>query len=367
MSSCKFFGNKGEWSEPYVVLKLAADGILFQANEQMEPSQTHFARVVKIEREDLSVEVEESGAATFKFKDTLGQEHSLFIPEGGTEEKASRLLKCICGVAKRDGSFPIPEIDDELAFLGFSQLKNPVPANQRFVKRDISLYLEDPNTGIVPRLGFSVKSELGSAPTLLNASDATNIVFRLYGMTDSEMKAINNIDTGHKIIERCARIKSACSEIRFDHYSRRVFMNNLRLIDGDLPDMVAEALRRHYFDNVGTLSEVVAEMQKSSRYADCDSVYCAVKIKRFLRACALGMVPSEPWRDTDDATGGYVIVLPDGRIIGFYIYNRALFDQYLLQSTKFERGSMSRHGYMSVYKKEDRYYVKLNLQIRFTR
>jgi len=360
-------GNVGEWSEPYVVLRLAADGILFQSDEQMRPSDSHFARVVKIEREDLSVELDGSGSATFLFTDKLGQAHTLFIPEGGAEEKARRLLHSIQSVSTKSGSFVLPEMESELSFLGFSQLKNPVPADQRFVKRDISLYLEDPNTGIVPRLGFSVKSELGSAPTLLNASDATNVVFRLYGMTDAAMNEVNAINTTHKIIDRCERIKSLCTEIRFDHYARSVFMSNLRLIDGDLPDMLAEAMRLHYFEGCATFEDAVETMQKSSRYADCDPVFCAVKMKRFLRACALGMVPSEAWHDNDDATGGYVIVLPDGSLIGFYIYNRALFDQYLLQSTRFERGSMSRHGYMSVFKKDGKYFVKLNLQIRFTR
>ena len=363
----KFSGNKGEWSEPYVVLKLASDGILHQADADLLPSPDKFAKVVKIVREDMEVDVGEDGSATFRYTDKLGQSRNYFVPEGGSSERAQRLLHSLLALRRAEGSFEIPEIDDELKYLGFSQLKNPVPKGQRFVKRDLSLVIQDPNTGTAPTLGFSVKSELGSAPTLLNASKQTNIIFRIYGIDDADMTRINSISSRTKIQDKCADLKTSSSDIKFEAYQSDTFMKNLQLIDGDLPQMLAEATLAHYMENLTTIEDVAKHLSQTPRYADENPIFCPVKLKRFLRACALGMVPSESWQDHDEASGGYVIVLPSGDLIAFYVYNRALFDKYLFESTKFERGDTKRHEYMTIYKEDGKYFVKLNVQIRFTR
>lgn len=63
---------------------------------------------------------------------------------------------------------------------------------------------------------------------------------------------------------------------------------------------------------------------------------------------------------------GYVIVKEDGDVLAYHIYNRGAFETYLLNNTKLERGSTSRHGFASIYKDNGKYYINLNLQIRFT-
>lgn len=42
----------------------------------------------------------------------------------------------------------------------------------------------------------------------------------------------------------------------------------------------------------------------------------------WLRNVALGMGSATPWADKDDATGGYIVVRPDGGLVASYIYNR---------------------------------------------
>lgn len=90
------------------------------------------------------------------------------------------------------------------------------------------------------------------------------------------------------------------------------------------------------------------------------------KLKKFLCSVALGMRPSEHWNGYDEANGGYVIVKYNGDVVAYHIYNRDAFETYLLNNTKFERGSTSKHKFASVYSEPDgKMYVKLNLQIRF--
>ena len=43
-------------------------------------------------------------------------------------------------------------------------------------KSNITVKIIDINTGYSPAVGFSIKSELGSSPTLLNAGKTTNFI-----------------------------------------------------------------------------------------------------------------------------------------------------------------------------------------------
>lgn len=49
----------------------------------------------------------------------------------------------------------------------------------------------------------------------------------------------------------------------------------------------------------------------------------------------------------------------------FCVYNKNEFEDYLLNNTKLETASSSRHGFGEIYEKNGSVYIKLNLQIRF--
>ncbi|MCB0745699.1 MAG: HpaII family restriction endonuclease, partial [Ignavibacteriae bacterium] len=89
------------------------------------------------------------------------------------------------------------------------------------------------------------------------------------------------------------------------------------------------------------------------------------KIKRFLTDVALGMMPSKVWTGKYDATGGYLIVKENGDVLCYHIYNRNEFEDYLLNNTKLDTASSSRHGFGEIYENSGELYFNLNLQIRF--
>jgi hypothetical protein len=89
------------------------------------------------------------------------------------------------------------------------------------------------------------------------------------------------------------------------------------------------------------------------------------KFKELLCCAALGMTPATAWDGHDEANGGYIVVTSKGNVLAYHIYNRDFFKEYLMNNTKFERASTSRHGYASIYKENNKTYIKLNLQIRF--
>lgn len=222
-------------------------------------------------------------------------------------------------------------------------------------------------------------------PTLLNASEPTNIVFRVKGLTEAQAKAINAIEGSRKIMDRCRAIKQSATAIQFERYHSPVFADNLEIVDSSLPEMVADLVKAHYFEQIlmprpskksggfreaDKLSAAVDLMSNEPPYCEkARKNYCEVKIKRFLRACALGMMPSDVWDGREDASGGYIIVLPDGRLVALYVYNTNLFEKYLYETTIFERASTTRHKYLTLVPDGDTgdYLLKLNLQIRFRR
>lgn len=379
-----FSGNKGEWSEPYVVLRLLADGKLCQADKNLLPSSDDFAQILEIIRGDTTAKMENGGVVVFSHVDQLGQRHNVQTHKDNLLVQANRLFKSICAVKDAKGAFELPQVASDLCFLGFRRLTNPAPKKQKTTKRDLCLKLNSTKTGLAT-LGFSVKSELGAPPTLLNASEPTNIVYRVKGLTKQQAGSINNISGSRKIMDRCRAIKQSATSIKYDSYYSGTFADNLEMVDSSLPEMLADLVKVHYFQQIleprtvkkvgvfrdaDRLSSAVSLLSKTDPYVSKSRKnFCEIKIKRFLRACALGLMPSEVWNGIDDASGGYIIVLPDGRLVALYVYNTNLFEQYLYETTIFERASTTRHNYMKLYPDGDTgdYLLKLNLQIRFNR
>ena len=385
MAQKTYSGNRGEWSEPYVVLRLLADGKLYQADKDLLPSATEYADVMEVIRSDTRASIEAGGVVVFAHADFFGQQHTVHTDQTHLLAQAKRLFKAICSASDKKGAFELPSEAEELRLFGFKNLTNPAPAKQRAAKRDLQLRLKSLKMGTTLPLGFSVKSEIGMPPTLLNASEPTNIVYRVKGLTEAQAKAINDIGGSRKIMDRCRAIKQSATAIQFEKYHCHIFADNLEIVDSSLPEMVADLVKTHYFEQIlmprpskksggfreaDRLSAAVEMMSHEPPYCEkARKNFCEVKIKRFLRACALGMMPSDVWDGREDASGGYIIVLPDGRLVALYVYNTNLFEKYLFETTIFERASTTRHKYLTLVPDGDTgdYLLKLNLQIRFSR
>ena len=80
------------------------------------------------------------------------------------------------------------------------------------------------------------------------------------------------------------------------------------------------------------------------------------------------MMLYSPYMCRYDANGGYLVVKKDGDIVCYHFYNRNDVEDYLYHNTRFERASRSRYHFGSLYRGNDgEVYIKLNLQIRFTK
>lgn len=356
-------GNKGEWSEIYAFLRLLEIKRLYAADSELNVKDNTFYNIINIIRNETIGKLE---FRINRFNDTI----SVFNTDIDTE-----LLTLSCDEFKGAAdnlyqeiinatvsSFELPDTEDFLNLLNISSIKA-----KSTDKSDIRIKIHDINTGYETVQGFSIKSRLGSPSTLVNAGRTTNFIFKVTGnINDSVMNDFNSCS--RKFKDKFEVLGNNLCNITYDSMENCVFESNLQLIDGDLPKICAYMLKEYYRSGINTVRDSVNSLnQRNPIGYDLSNghPFYEYKFRKFLAECALGMIPSRVWNGTVDATGGYIIVKEDGEVLCYHLFNRNEFEAYLINNTKFETASTSRHEFGSIYKENGEYYIKLNLQIRF--
>ncbi len=354
-------GNKGEWSEIYTLFKIISDQALFAGDRELNRIEGFIFPILKILRDELQ------GTYEYSFDSELviieGDEEVFKIAISEFREKGDLLLTKLLKTTK--SSFAIPEIERFINSFSCTSLKA-----KSSVKSDIRIVVHDQRTSTTPELGFSIKSQLGGASTLLNAGKTTNFIYRIENvlLTDDEVELINSVNTRSKIKDRIEKIKGNAGTLAFVETESTTFGNNLTLIDTALPYILSDIVRIFFSTGYSKMIDLVKAVAKANPMNyDLDSghPFYSYKIKRFLTDIALGMMPSMVWKGQLDATGGYLVVKDDGEVLCYHIYNRNEFEDYLLNNTRLETASSSRHNFGKVYRKDGYTYFNLNLQIRF--
>lgn len=354
-------GNKGEWSEIYALFKLLGDKQLFLGDKDIEKLEGLVYPIVKILRSENNNNFE------YTIQDEIilvsGNEQVLKIPIDLFKNKALFLLEAI--KENKERTFSVPEIEMFMQSINCLSLK----ANSSS-KTDITIIVHDQRTNQQPTLGFSIKSQLGSPSTLLNAGRTTNFIYKInrVDLTMNDIKQINSINTRSKIKDRINLISSKGGIFEFVKTERKIFSNNLVLIDSLLPEILSQIVLYFYSSELSHLADLVnLSSDKNPLNFDIENEhrFYEYKIKRFLTDVALGMMPSLVWTGKYDATGGYLIVKENGDVLCYHIYNRNEFENYLLNNTKLDTASSSRHEFGKIYELDGQLYFNMNLQIRF--
>ena len=351
-------GNKGEWSELYVLLRLLSHGKIYAADDNLKKIEGVYFPILKVIREEIKKSKIEYRVKAEEIEIYLNDEKMKSVNRERLANEAKYLYEQIIGGSSR--SFEIEKTEEFMKNIDCYRLSAPSSD-----KTDITMQIHDIHTGFEPVCGFSIKSELGSAPTLLNASGATNFVYEVEGITDEQMEQINQLNTPiGKIRERMSQI-SALGLLKFVGARNPTFTTNLMMIDSRMEELMGEFLLCHYRDNISSCEEIVQKLEEKNPLQFPKSGFYKFKFKKFLCSVALGMMPSKEWDGYDEVNGGYIIVVSDGDVLAYHIYNRDYFEGYLLKNTKLERGSTSRHGFAILYKEDGRMFINLNLQVRF--
>lgn len=358
-------GNVGEWSEIYTLIRLLGDGRLYAGDENMEKIENLFYPIIMILRQEVD------NALNYVCKDknilieTPSGKLQLSVPASRFVEEAENLLFALKEHKKGKGSFEIPATEKFMNFIKCHTLKA-----KSADKADIRIKLHDQRTGINKEMGFSIKSQLGSRSTLLNASGATNFVYKVVGhkFTDNEINGINAINTKEKVNDRYEAIKMKGGVLSFESISNDTFESNLTMLDGDMTKIVAAMLLVSADTGVKKFPDLAQRLaiENPLKYkADRALAFYQYKLKNLLTTVALGMVPAKPWNGFYDANGGYIVVKEDGDIVCYHFYDRNRFESYLFNNAELDRPSTTRHGYGMLEKTENgNLYFKFNLQIR---
>ncbi len=350
-------GNKGEWSELYAFMKLLSEGRVYAANEKVEKIDEVVYPILKIMREEQKGEVIDYVIDGDLVHLEIQSSRILSIPRKELDDNANKLLQ---EIASHSGSFELEEIASFANGIKVTKIKAPSSDTT-----DITMQIEDIHTNYIRNVGFSIKSEIGHAPTLMNASSATNFIYKVTGITSQQAEEINAIDTKTKIKDRMAKIAELGGKVEFSGMSHAGFKRNLVMVDSSMPEIIGNMLLYFFVEDVKECDKLVDMLGERDPLGYSDAMMYTYKFKKFLCSCALGMKPVKVWDGLDEANGGYIIVKADGEILAYHIYNRNFFEQYLLDNTVLEKASTSRHGYMSLYEEDGEMYIKMNLQVRF--
>lgn len=373
--------NKGEWSEIYAALRLLADGGIYGADSNLDKIEGLFYPLIKILRKELSGKDE----VNYEYRYGIGlDEHiqcnddvDIYIVDGDTDQTLLQMsvgefkdksLKLLEDIKVGKGrSFPVSvEISNFLKSIYINRV-----SQKSSKKRDITIVVYDSVKGFTPTLGFSIKSMLGSSPTLLNATKATNFTYKVVGqalpLSDEEVDRINIKYSS--TYERIVEIERLGYHLEFDGMDNETFKSNLQMLDTAFPFIISEFLQYYYkrecSPSMETMLGHIGNLNPCNYNTEKDHSFYRFKMQRFLEDAALGMVPDTVWQGIYDATGGYIIVKKDGELVCYHVYNRNEFQDYLVKYTRFDAGSRNKHNFGSLYKDNDNVYMKLNLQVRF--
>jgi type II restriction enzyme len=276
-------GNKGEWSEVYTLLKIISDKQLFAGDSDLNKIETLIFPIIKVLRDETN--------GTFEFS----YDKDLVIVKNGEKEIRISILEFQKQAyflltklkEKTNATFSIPEIESFINSFDSNSLKA-----KSTVKSDIRIVIHDQRTSTNPELGFSIKSQLGGASTLLNAGKTTNFIFKINNLTLSQNQVleINEIETRSKIKDRIEKITELGGKLEFQKTESSVFGNNLILIDSALPKIIAEGLHLFFTSAFSTILELTSKISITNPLEynlETNHPFYSYKIKRFLTDIAL--------------------------------------------------------------------------------
>lgn len=347
--------NKGEWSELYTFLYLMDNPNLVVVNENLEQKNNTTFQILefllvnkttyKLLDNEKVIKVTPNGINKEYNIDYISSQHKI-------------LLKKIKEHKSAKGTFDINEIQpliDDL--LDGNKLKG---SSQ--VKGDLEALVFDNIKNNDLTILYNIKSNLGAGATLLNASSHTNFIYEVTNINDSIMSQSNSINTRTKLLDKCRFLTSSGARFNFMQTQSTVFSNNLKLIDSNLDEILAKMLILSYEENIKDIKKLLSFIISDST----SETYYKKKIGDFANAVTFGMRASEIWDGTNEVNGGILIVTKTGEVYLLdLIYFKSMVDKYLIDNIKLETPSSTRYKMFEIYKENNKYYFKLNLQVRF--
>lgn len=356
--------NRGEWSELYALLELLDNQDLNIVDDELNLIDNNTFKVLGLyiqnSNNEYYFDINDVNVDVLKNNRIISN-----VEKNEIKKYKNLLLDKILHELPGNGSFPIEEMKYILQKLTEG---NKIKSSSLY-KEDISAKLKDNKLNtVVNKVGYSIKSSLGSPATLLNASSNTNFKYRVSGLSDDEIITVNSINTRTKLIDRLDYICSKEAYIEFDSVPSNVLNQNLQMIDSKLPEILADLLLSSYETGVKHIEELIEIIADKNivNYPGNTYKYYKKKMGDFLLAVTLGLMPGEIWNGEYSVTGGIILVENNGEILVLdAIYYKEYLVRYLIRNTKLESPSSTRYKMFDIYDEDGEKYFNLNLQIRF--
>lgn len=388
-------GNKGEWAEIYIFLKLVSEGKVYMADEKMQRLASVYMKILRIFREENPGEkVEyyiEDPVKIHKNSVDIGPDTSV-----ADFELYTRKTWDLINNSKMGNGLYDEDIALFLEGIHINKLKAPAQSSANFFggTEDIVMEVEDYRSGIDSIMGFSCKSQFTAEATLFNASgDNTNFRYRIIGnISDTVRIEFNNIFnivnktdrvTGAvvptnevAVAKRMKYLKDSGCDLEFVKPVVETAKRNLIQSGGlEMPQIIGEMLKYYFFRNNGETE--YENVSKAIRYlADTDPINYGVddlegmyrsKVGHLLYDMFTGMRMASVWSGKQSVTGGYICAKKDGDVVAYHANVADEFRDFLVNQLAFETASASRHNYMKIEKENGDYYINLNMQFRFAK
>jgi DNA (cytosine-5)-methyltransferase 1 len=334
--------NKGEWSEFYAFMRLLLDRHLFFGDREGKPLEDYVV-VFKIKHNQTDIEYIKNNGE-IEIRNLLDRKiQTLKIKEILESVNVAEIYQSI--KKAKGSSFSIAQIQKYFDLLQIKSFKG-----SSYSKGDLNISFNH-NEIQYPSQNIDIKSSIGSSPTLLNASSATNFIFEVKNF-NSDIDLINSIKTKYKIRDRLVKIHELGSLLEFVKCEQDVHTNNLKKVDSLMPEILSNILLKYYTGLGAKISELVIDENKICR------------IKDYLKAVLLGMFFSKQW-DGEYTANGSVLVRKEKDLILYHVIKDKILKDYLFHNTKLDTPSSTKHRFGTLYKEKNQTLIKLNLQIKF--
>lgn len=336
--------NCGEWGELYTFFKMLIETQIHFADKH-EEALPDFITIYEAAHNESQVKYKILNSM-LTIKDVQGNEISqAHVSNFITEAQVESFLEEIKSGSGR--TFQIPSVEPILdrflieSFKGRSDIKGDI--NLSFIHENMNLQNQS----------IGIKAKLCGAPSLLNASSATNFIYKIDGVTPELLNTVNSIGTRSKIKDRVAHIYDEGCQLTYIGCEREVHENNLRLVDSHMPEIISRMLLDYYRGIGSKVSELVTNFQETCR------------VREYLKDIMLGMFSNSVW-DGRISSNGSILLEKDGGLKLYHMNKADILKDYLFENTKLDTPSSTRHRFGTIYfePKRGEYLMKLNLQIR---
>ena len=373
----EYKGNKGEWSEVYIFLKLLNDGKIAIADKNMNAIKNVFLNIVKILRENYEYR---TGKIVHIL---LNNENIATVKIDEISKYQEKILEMIQNRIAGKSIVAEENVANFLESIKVTKLTAPGFKSSEFFggTSDLIMEVEDYRNGINALYGFSCKSSFSAEATLFNASgNNTNFRYEIIGNIDDKiMNQFNSMfdSKDHTATqERLKFLKEKNLDLKFSGMVVKTAERNLVLSGGiELPKILADMLYYYYYKNEGSskgsdltsaLGYVIENNSANYPYEKefLKDIY-ERKLATLLYDMFTGMRFASPWNGKSAVSGGYIIAKSNGDVVAYHTMLADEFKEFLINQLGFERASCTRHDYMKIEKIGGKYFVKLSLQIRF--